>query len=51
MLQGLDLRKSVILVHTSEIESMVKALLKASLKEHVASVVLALASLEFAPNA
>jgi len=43
MLQGLGQRKSVILVHTSEIESMVK--------EHGASVVLALALLGFAPNA
>jgi len=47
MLQGLGLRKSVILVQTLEIESMVKA----SVEEHVALVVLALASLGFAPNA
>jgi len=47
MVLGLGLKKSVILVHTLEIESMVKA----SVKVHVSLVVLALASLGFAPNA
>ncbi len=43
MLQGPAQKRPVILVQTLEIESMVKA--------HVALVVLALASLGFAPNA